>query len=83
MPPIIPMAEESFFSSQFADEVDARSYPWPRGLALVQTEEIPGSKHLTSLGLMGKQNVNESGEKAQGTKLLWESSCIYTILEGD
>ena len=32
---------------------------------------------------MGKQNVNESGEKAQGTKLLWERGCIYTILEGD
>lgn len=27
----------------------------PRSLALVQTEEIPGSQHLTSLGVTGKQ----------------------------
>ena len=32
---------------------------------------------------MGKQNVNESEERAQGTKLLRERGCIYAILEGD
>ena len=59
MPPITPMAEESFLSSQFADgEADARRSPLPGSLALIQREEIPCSQHLTSLGVMGKQSVN-------------------------
>lgn len=56
-----PMGEASFLSSQFADgEADVRRRPLPGSLALVQTEEIPGSQHLTSFGVMGKQSVNES-----------------------
>lgn len=52
---------------------------WP----LFKQRRFLAPSTLLHLELMGKQNVNESEERAQGTKLLRERGCIYAILEGD